>query len=262
MKRLSRRIITASTKRALRLSATLYIVATPIGNLDDITFRAVQTLRETPIIACEDTRRAGQLLRYLNLPEKELVSYHNFNERQCAEKLLARLARGESVALVSDAGTPSVSDPGFYLVRAAHREGIRVVPIAGVSALTAAVSVCPLPINRFYFEGFLPHKKGRQTRLKFLAALECAVVLYESPHRIIKLLDEVQTHFGSRQVMIARELTKLYEEILIGLPVDLKEKLSSKKILGEFVIVVSPSAASDKDDAVELENEEERDEAN
>jgi len=221
--------------------ATLYVVATPIGNLDDITLRALETLRQTPIVACEDTRQTLKLLRRFNLPEKELIPYHAFNERTATEKILTHLEHGRDVALVSDAGTPAISDPGFYLVRAAFEHGVKVVPIAGVSALTAAISVCPLPINRFYFEGFLPHKKGRQSRLKFLASLSLeAIIFYESPHRLLKLLEELHTYFGDAQAMIARELTKVHEEILVGTLSELRQKCSAKKILGEFVVILSP----------------------
>lgn len=220
----------------------LYVVATPIGNLGDITLRALETLRRVSVIACEDTRETLKLLRHYDLGEKELIRYHNFNERNASEKILLRLEQGEEIALVSDAGTPAISDPGFYLVRAAFERGIKVVPIAGVSALTAAVSVCPLPINRFYFEGFLPHKKGRQSRLKFLASQSLeAIIFYESPHRLLKLLEELQTYFGSNaKAMVARELTKLHEEIVVGSLSELKAMFSSKKVLGEFVVVLSP----------------------
>lgn len=217
---------------------TLYIVATPIGNLEDITLRALRVLREVPTIACEDTRQTLVLLRHYEVGHKALLSYHNFNERSSAEKILALLESGESVALVTDAGTPGISDPGFYLVREARRRGVKVVPVPGVSAVTAAISVSPLPINRFYFEGFLPQKKGRQTRLKFLSALGETVVLYESPHRLLKLLDELQTHFNGAQLFIARELTKLYEEFFTGSVAGAQQFFSSKKLLGEFVIII------------------------
>jgi 16S rRNA (cytidine1402-2'-O)-methyltransferase len=216
----------------------LYIVATPIGNLDDITLRALTILKTADVIACEDTRHTLKLLQHFGITNKKLVSYHNFNERGSTDRLLAHLENGESVALVSDAGTPSISDPGFYLVRAAHQKGIRVVPIGGISAITAAISVCPIPIRYFYFEGFLPQKKGRQTRLKFLATLESTIIFYESPHRLLKLLDELLIHIGNRQLMIGRELTKLHEELFVGTALEAKQEFSEKKILGEFVIIV------------------------
>ncbi|MFN3560571.1 MAG: 16S rRNA (cytidine(1402)-2'-O)-methyltransferase [Chloroherpetonaceae bacterium] len=229
------------------MSGTLYIVATPIGNLEDITLRALHTLKTVDLIACEDTRHTLKLLRHYNISDKPLFAYHTFNERTATERLINELLQGKSVALVSDAGTPSLSDPGFFLVRAAHEQGLRVVPIAGVSALTAAVSVSPIPIRYFYFEGFLPQKKGRQTRLKYLASLSTTVILYESPHRLLKLLDELTEYFGNPTVMIARELTKLHEEILLGSPSELKAKFSSKKILGEFVVIVHSAHSSTTD---------------
>jgi 16S rRNA (cytidine1402-2'-O)-methyltransferase len=190
------------------------------------------------LIACEDTRQTVKLLRHFGIAQKPLISYHNFNERAAAEQILCEIQREKSVALVTDAGTPAISDPGFFLVREAYRREIKVVPIGGISALTAAVSICPIPIRYFHFEGFLPQKKGRQTRLKTLARLDAAVVLYESPHRILKLLDEIEVYFGNPTVMIARELTKVFEEILVGSLSEMKAKLSSKKLLGEFVVIV------------------------
>ncbi len=233
--------------------ATLYIVATPIGNLSDMTLRAIEVLRQTPVLACEDTRQTLKLLQHFNLPKKELISYHAFNERAVTEKILARLEQGQNVALLSDAGTPAISDPGFYLVRAAFERQLKVVPVAGVSALTTAISVCPLPVNRFCFEGFLPHKKGRQSRLKFLAAhAQSAIVFYESPHRLLKLLEELQTYFGDAQAMIARELTKVHEEIVVGSLSELRQRFSGKKILGEFVVILSPlSNVAEQSDEIE-----------
>ncbi len=234
------------------MSGTLYIVATPIGNLEDITLRALNTLKTVDLIACEDTRQTLKLLRHYNISDKPLFAYHNFNERTATERIIAELLQGKSVALVSDAGTPSISDPGFFLVRAAYTHELRVVPIPGISALTAAVSVSPIPIRYFHFEGFLPQKKGRQTRLKHLASLGSTIIFYESPHRILKLLDELQEYFVNPTVMIARELTKLHEEILLGSPAELKAKFESKKILGEFVVIVhcehTSNSASPSDD--------------
>ncbi|MCS6989965.1 MAG: 16S rRNA (cytidine(1402)-2'-O)-methyltransferase [Chloroherpetonaceae bacterium] len=239
------------------MSGTLYIVATPIGNLDDITLRALRTLKTVDIIACEDTRQTLKLLRHHALPEKPLVAYHAFNERGATERLLAELSQGKSVALVSDAGTPALSDPGFLLARAAWEKGIRVEPIPGVSALIAAVSVSPIPIRRFYFEGFLPQKKGRQSRLKWLASLGETIALYEAPHRILKLLDELIEHFSNPAVMLARELTKLHEEILVGKASELKAKLAQRKILGEFVVIVdSPKSDSARFEAECLDDDE------
>ncbi len=229
------------------MSGTLYIVATPIGNLEDITLRALNTLKAVDLIACEDTRQTLKLLRHYSILDKALLTYHSFNERTATERIIAELLQGKSVALVSDAGTPSISDPGFFLVRAAYERGLRVVPVPGISALTAAVSVSPIPIRYFHFEGFLPQKKGRHTRLKHLASLGSTIIFYESPHRILKLLDELQEYFGNPTVMIARELTKLHEEILLGSPAELKAKFASKKILGEFVVIVHCEHAADSE---------------
>lgn len=230
-------------------------MATPIGNLDDMTFRAVATLRAADCIACEDTRQTRKLLQHFAIDSKTLISYHNFNERTASTKILDFLRSGKSVALVSDAGTPIISDPGFFLVRAAREEDFRVVPIPGASALAAAVSVSPLPVNRFFFEGFLPQKKGRQTRLKYLAELESSVALYESPHRILKLLDELLAHFGDRQIMLAREMTKIYEEFILGTISEVKESFQERKIQGEFVVIVEGKNVKSKKETQESSNE-------
>ncbi|ACF12504.1 Uroporphyrin-III C/tetrapyrrole (Corrin/Porphyrin) methyltransferase [Chloroherpeton thalassium ATCC 35110] len=245
--------MTSSTTTTLE--PALYIVATPIGNLEDMTFRAVTTLRAADCIACEDTRQTRKLLQHFAIDSKTLLSYHNFNERTASAKILEFLQSGKSVALVSDAGTPVISDPGFFLVRAARDAGFRVVPIPGASALAAAVSVSPLPVNRFYFEGFLPQKKGRQTRLQYLAELESSVVLYESPHRILKLLDELSAHFGDRQIMLAREMTKIYEEFLLGTIAEAKANLQERKIQGEFVVIVEGKNAKSKNETYENQDE-------
>lgn len=238
-------------------SGTLYVVATPIGNLDDITLRALQTLKAVDLIACEDARQTLKLLRRYEIPDKPLLTHHAFNERSTTERIIAELQQGKSVALVSDAGTPAISDPGFYLVRAAWERGVRIEPIPGPSALVAAISVSPIPIRRFCFEGFLPQKKGRRARLKRLAELGETIALYESPHRILKLLDELIEHFSNPTVMLARELTKLHEEILVGKASELKAKLAERKILGEFVVIVdSPNASSEQSEESETsENE-------
>ncbi len=220
------------------LAGGLYIVATPIGNLEDITYRALRVLNQADILACEDTRQTKKLLTHFKITPKKLLSYHNFNENKQGQHLLSELKSGKIVALVSDAGTPCVSDPGFFLVRLAHQHSIPVYPIPGASALTAAMSISPIPMNRFHFEGFLPHKKGRQTRLKSLAELEDSIVFYESPFRVLKLCDELLTYFGDRQAMICRELSKLHEEHFIGQLSSLKQQLSEKNIRGEFVLLV------------------------
>lgn len=231
---------------SVKSSGTLFIVATPIGNLEDITLRALNVLKSVDLIACEDTRQTLKLLRHFGITEKPLVSYHNFNERTASEKILSELEQEKTVALVTDAGTPAISDPGFFLVRQAYKRDLKVVPIGGISALTAAISICPIPIRYFHFEGFLPQKKGRQTRLKSLANLGSTVVFYESPHRVLKLLDEIEAYFGNPSIMVARELTKIYEEVIVGSLLEVKLKISSKKLLGEFVVIVGAGDLSEE----------------
>jgi 16S rRNA (cytidine1402-2'-O)-methyltransferase len=221
-------------------SGTLYIVPTPIGNLEDITLRALRILRETATIACEDTRVTANLLRHYELPQKRLISYFAGNERERVAQLIAILGSGESIALVSDAGTPGISDPGARLVSAAIDAGITVVPLPGPTAAIAAVVASGLPTDAILFEGFLPHKKGRQTMLRRLAEVEATVVLYESPHRIVKALREMVEHFGaSRRACVARELTKMFEEISRGTLGELAELYAARaSVKGEIVVVV------------------------
>ena len=220
---------------------TLYVVATPLGNLDDMTFRAVKALRDSGAIACEDTRRTSILLKHFGIEGKRLVSYHSFNEERAVRQVIELLGEGVDVALVTDAGTPAISDPGYTMSSAAHAEGFAVVPVPGASALTAALSVCPLPSSSFFFAGFLPHKKGRKTRLEFLASIESTVVLYESPHRIGRLMEEVKEHFPDAQVFAAREITKMHEEYVTGTPDELAAHFTGQKQRGEFVVVVHPA---------------------
>ena len=221
-------------------TGTLYIVATPLGNLDDITLRAIKTLQSVDAIACEDTRRASILLRHLEISGKTLISYHAFNETKAITSILELLEDGLDIAVITDAGTPAISDPGYALVRAAYEKPARVIPVPGPSAVTAALSVCPLPVHNFFFAGFLPHKKGRKSKLEFLATLESTVVFYESPHRILKLLNEIQDTFTGSEVFMAREATKLHEEYLWGTPSDMIERFTGEKTRGEFVVVVYP----------------------
>lgn len=221
-------------------TGTLYIVATPLGNLEDITLRAIKTLKSVDAIACEDTRRASTLLRHLGISGKKLVSHHAFNEKKAITNILDLLEGGYDVAVITDAGTPAISDPGFALVRAAYDINARVIPLPGPSAVTTALSVCPLPVHNFFFAGFLPHKKGRKSKLEFLASLESTVVFYESPHRILKLLNEIEVAFPDSEVFIAREATKMHEEYLRGTPSEMIERLTGEKTRGEFVVVVYP----------------------
>jgi 16S rRNA (cytidine1402-2'-O)-methyltransferase len=217
---------------------TLYIVATPIGNLDDISFRAVKILSGADAIAAEDTRKTRTLLHHLNV-QKELISYFSYNEEKRTPYLLSRLKEGQSIALVSDAGTPGISDPAFHVVREAISAGISVKAIPGAAAFLAALIVSGLPMDRFVFEGFLPSKKGRQTRLKELAQERRTVLLYESPHRIIRTLQEILQHFGDRDISVSRELTKKFEEVIRGKTSEVLQVLSSRPLKGEFAIVIA-----------------------
>jgi len=220
------------------------VVATPLGNLDDITLRAIKTLQNSEAIACEDTRRSSILLRHLGISGKQLISYHDFNEPTAISRIARLLEDGVDVSLITDAGTPAISDPGFLMVRTLREKGFTVLPIPGPSALTAALSVCPLPVNSFHFAGFLPHKKGRKTRLEQLASLGATFVLYESPYRIRKLLGELALQLPEAQIFIAREMTKIHEEYLSGSVETIIEKLPEEKVRGEFVVVVHPAVGT------------------
>ncbi len=221
---------------------TLYLVATPIGNLEDITLRALRTLRECDLIAAEDTRRTGQLLNYYGIA-KPLVSYFQFNEARRSEQLVDRLHRGEKIALVTDAGTPGISDPGQRLVQAALGAGLRVEAVPGPSALVTALAASGLQTDEFHFIGFLPHKSGQRLRkLEGLRATAGTLVFYESPYRVEKLLGELQSAFPERPVVLARELTKKFEEWLRGTPAGLRQRLLGRALKGEFVVLVGPAA--------------------
>ncbi len=221
------------------LEPGLYVVSTPIGNLGDITLRAREVLSRADIVACEDTRRTGLLLVRLGLRAK-LISYHEYNKLRRTPEILAMLREGRRVALVTDAGTPGISDPGFYLIRAAIEEGYRVIPIPGASALLAALVISGLPANRFAFEGFLPKREGRRRkRLAALAAEERTMVFYESAHRVQRLLAEMLELWGERKVVVARELTKKFEEVMRGSLGEVLGRLEARKLKGETVIVVS-----------------------
>ena len=217
----------------------LYLVPTPIGNLDDITLRAVQVLRQVDIVLAEDTRTSGHLLRHLGI-QKPMQSYHIHNEHQTIQRLVRRITEGESMALISDAGTPAISDPGFLLVRACIQEGIAVECLPGPTAFVPALVQSGLPADRFVFEGFLPHKKGRQTRLTALATEERTMVFYESPHRLLKTLQQTGEYFGGdRQACVCRELTKLFEETARGTLTELIHHFTEKTIKGEIVLIVA-----------------------
>ncbi len=218
----------------------LYVVATPIGNLEDITLRALRILKEVDVIAAEDTRHTRHLLQRYGI-ETPLVSFHQHSSAGRLQAIIQRLLAGESVALVTDAGTPGISDPGGVLVAEAHRAGIRVVPIPGASALTALLSVSGLPAHRFRFEGFVPRKEGARKRFfESLADEEVPIVLYESPHRLLKTLQSAYEVLGDRLVVIGRELTKQFEEVFRGRLSEAIEHWQAKPPKGEFVIAIAP----------------------
>jgi 16S rRNA (cytidine1402-2'-O)-methyltransferase len=216
----------------------LYVVATPLGNLEDITLRALRVLREVDLVACEDTRRTRGLLTRHEI-HTPTVSYFEHNKLARGPQLIARLHAGGSIALVTDAGTPGISDPGFMLVRDALAAGIRVVPIPGPSAVVTALSAAGIPADRFVFDGFLPVKPGRRlNRLRALRALDTTLVLYESPHRILAALEAIGHVFGDVQVVVARELTKQFEEIVRGTPGEHRARLAAGAVRGEFTLVI------------------------
>ena len=220
-------------------SATLYLVATPIGNLEDITLRAIRVLRECDVVAAEDTRHSGQLLKHFGI-SKPLLSYFQFNEARRSEEIIDRLRRGEKVALVTDAGSPGISDPGERVVKAAIAAGFRVEAVPGACALVAGLTASGLPTDEFHFIGFLPHKSGqRRNKLESLKAFEGTLVLYESPYRIEKVLGELNEVFPERTVVLARELTKKFEEFLRGKPSELLEQTKKRSLKGEFVVMIS-----------------------
>jgi 16S rRNA (cytidine1402-2'-O)-methyltransferase len=219
---------------------TLYLVATPIGNLEDITLRALRVLRECDVVAAEDTRHSGRLLQHFGI-SKRLLSYFQFNEAKRSEEILERLRRGEKVALVTDAGSPGISDPGARVVAAAREAGLRVESVPGPCALVAALTASGLPTDEFHFVGFLPHKSGQRRRqLEGLRTISCTVVLYESPYRIVKLLEELAELYPLRKLVLARELTKKFEEFFSGLPEQLLKEFRTKAPKGEFVVVLGP----------------------
>ena len=234
--------------------ATLYLVATPIGNLEDITLRALRTLKECDLVAAEDTRRTGQLLKHFGI-SKPLVSCFQFNESKRSEQILERLGRGERVALVSDAGSPGISDPGERVVKSALTAGYRVESVPGPCALVAALTASGLPTDEFHFIGFLPHKSGqRRKQLEALKSLAATLVLYESPYRVGKLLDELAEVVPERQVVLARELTKRFEEFLRGRPAELRRLIEGRALKGEFVVIVggAPDAGAEAKSAEPL----------
>ncbi len=217
----------------------LYLVPTPIGNLEDITLRALRVLKEVDLIACEDTRTSGVLLRHYGI-ETPRTSYHDHNETRKAPQLVARMQAGQQVALITDAGSPGISDPGFFLVRECFRAGLPVTPLPGPTAFVPALAASGLPTERFVFEGFLPVKKGRQKRLDTLLEEPRTMVFYESPHRLVKTLAELAERFGAdRPAAVARELTKKFEDVRQGTLTALHTHYAAQpRIRGEVVVVV------------------------
>jgi len=227
----------------------LYVVATPIGNLEDITYRAVRVLGEVDLIACEDTRQTRKLLDHYGI-RKPAVSYHDHNESERAEELAPKMLAGASIALVSDAGEPLVSDPGYRLVRAAIEGGIPVYPIPGPSATLAALSASGLPTDAFRFGGFLPHKPGQRTRvLEAIAEEHATVIFYESPQRILETLEAVEQALGERPVVVARELTKFHEEFVRGTAAEVRARLAERdSVKGEITLLIGKAVAPAHDD--------------
>jgi 16S rRNA (cytidine1402-2'-O)-methyltransferase len=224
--------------------AKLYVIGTPIGNLEDITLRAIRVLGEIDFVLCEDTRETAKLLQKYNI-QKPLISYNSHSTEGKSEKILALLGEGKKLALVSDAGTPGISDPGCLIVKEVREKfgnSVEIIAVPGPSALVSALSVSGMPTSDFLFLGFLPHKKGRETLFKEIAESERTVVFYESPHRILKTLESLKNHLNSeRKIMIARELTKIFEETVSGSAEKLLEFFTknSDKIRGEFVVIIS-----------------------
>lgn len=217
----------------------LVIVPTPIGNLEDITFRAISTLKEVDFILAEDTRTTKKLLDHYEI-SNQLISYHIHNEHKIVENIIQKIQTVQKVALVSDAGTPSISDPGFLLVRACYEHDIPVTCLPGASAIIPALAGSGLPCDKFTFEGFLPHKKGRQTRWKVIAEEQRTVVLYESPHRLLKCLNEALEHLGpDREICVVRELSKIHEEYKRGTVSAVKEYYEQHPPKGEIVVILS-----------------------
>jgi len=232
----------------MKNTGTLFVVATPIGNLKDITLRAIETLKSVDLIACEDTRHTGILLKHFGI-EKPLVSYFQHSKLSKIEYLIKELKEGKNIALVTDAGTPGISDPGQALIASIQNTDnpstllgagkIKIIPIPGASALSVAASVSGMIEKEFYFAGFLPKKKGRQTEFKLLKLLNCPIVIYESAHRIEKTLQDVRTYFGEdTEVFIAREMTKMFEEYWSGNIVDVLADLKTHQLKGEIVLIV------------------------
>ncbi|MBE9584835.1 16S rRNA (cytidine(1402)-2'-O)-methyltransferase [Mucilaginibacter sp. JRF] len=220
------------------MAGKLFLVPTPIGNLEDITLRALRVLKEADLLLAEDTRTSAPMLKHFDIHQK-VFAHHQHNEHQSSNEIIRFLKEGKNIALISDAGTPAISDPGFYLVREALKHDIAVECLPGATAFVPALVNSGFPTDKFCFEGFLPLKKGRQTRYKFLAQEDRTIILYESPHRLIKTLDEMAEHFGAdRLISVSRELTKMFEETVRGTVTEVKTHFETHPVKGEFVICV------------------------
>ncbi len=224
----------------------LYLVPTPVGNLEDITYRALRILREADLILAEDTRTSGNLLRHFEI-RNAMISYHKFNEHQTVSGIVERLKRGENIAVISDAGTPGISDPGFLVARAAVQAGIQVIALPGPTAFVPALVSSGLPCDRFAFEGFLPPKKGRQTRLEALQEEPRTMIFYESPHRVVKTLAQFIEFYGAeRQVAVCREISKVHEECVRGTLEEVLGHFQEVEPRGEFVIILAGAEVEKK----------------
>jgi 16S rRNA (cytidine1402-2'-O)-methyltransferase len=224
----------------------VYLVPTPIGNMGDLTGRAIEVLSQVDIIACEDTRVSGRLLKKLEI-KKKLISYHDFNEARRAEVLLKAVRDGNDVAIITDAGSPGISDPAYRVVRAAIDNGLKVIALPGPCAIIPALTASGLPTDRFFFEGFLPNRSAaRRHRLERLADLEHTLVFFESPHRVQKTLDDMREVLGNRQACLAREITKKFEQLIRGELSSIREQLRGRTVRGEIVLVVSGRSRKDK----------------
>jgi 16S rRNA (cytidine1402-2'-O)-methyltransferase len=236
--------LASDTLSPYSMPGILYIVATPIGNLEDITLRALRVLKEVDVVAAEDTRHTQILLSRHDI-RTPLTSYHEHNEKTKAQELVTRLARGQNVAVVSDAGTPAISDPGFRLVVQAIRAGVRIIPIPGASALTAVLSASGLPTDRFVFEGFLPAKKSqRREKLQTLRNETRTLIFYEAPHRLKEALDDIHELLGNREAVLAREVSKIHEEFLRGPVSELVRTLGGGEMRGEVTLIISGSSGA------------------
>jgi len=216
----------------------LYIVPTPIGNLEDMTFRAISVLNSCDVVLTEDTRTSGKLLKHFNI-DKPMWAFHAFNEHKALKSIIEHLQQGKNIALISDAGTPGISDPGFLLVRECVAHGIKVSCLPGATAFVPALVSSGMTTDKFFFEGFLPHKKGRQTRWKYLTTLDVTIIMYESPHRLMKCLEEIKTYLGEdRRVCVAREISKMFEEFYTSDVNDVIAHYTKMPAKGEIVIIV------------------------